>query len=97
MSINPPLTRNRIAHCRERVERVRRTHNAQHVEVSSARHIPDVWSANRKLSGFHGGISPVKSASVYLSLAGVGFPRYRLRPNSDLLYVDSEFATQVRR
>src|SRR5438445_8575011 len=24
-----------------------------------------------------------KSASVYLSLAGVGFPRYRLRPNSN--------------
>ena len=28
-------------------------------------------------------ISTDKSASVYLSLAGVGFPRCRLRPNSD--------------
>jgi hypothetical protein len=24
--------------------------------------LPEVWSANRKLFGFHGGISPVKSA-----------------------------------
>jgi hypothetical protein len=29
--------------------------------------ILDEWSANRKLSGFHGGISPLKSASVELA------------------------------
>ena len=33
-------------------------------------------------------IIPDKSASVYLSLAGVGFPSYRLRTNSDFLHVD---------
>jgi len=42
--------------------------------------ILDEWSANRKLSGFHGGISPLKSASRKWFALGIGSRRITGKP-----------------